>query len=153
MCVLYSALQHFNGFNTSTASTYSALQHFCTQSGRGAPEAAAEAQSLRQGAEGAAEAQGLAWADEAAMTRGAFLHFWESLGGFQSLLRPLGAFGFVLPTYFSPCPFNFWHGPFLMLASSFPFLAGSVLLLAGAVLLVAGTPLTTFGSGRSPTFG
>ena len=101
MCVLYSALQHFNGFNTSTASTYSALQHFCTQSGRGAPEAAAEAQSLRQGAEGAAEAQRLAWADEAAMTRGAFLHFWESLGGgFQSLLRPLGAFGFVLPTFF-----------------------------------------------------
>ena len=78
------------------------------------------------------------------MTRGAFLHFWESLGGgFQSLLRPLGAFGFVLPTFFPPCPFNFWHGPFLIMlaSSSFPFLAGSTLLLAGAVLLVAGTPL------------
>ena len=49
--------------------------------GGGAPEAAAEeAQSLRQGWEAAAEAQRLAWADEAAMTRGASLLFWTILG-------------------------------------------------------------------------
>ena len=47
--------------------------------GGGAPEAAAEeAQSLRQGWEAAAETQRLAWADEAAMTRGAPLLFGQS---------------------------------------------------------------------------
>ena len=112
MCVLYSALQHFNGFNTSTASTYSALQHFCTQSGRGAPEAAAEAQSLRQGAEGAAEAQGLAWADEAAMTRGAFLHFWESLGGLPKPVETSWSF-WCRPSYL------FFALPIQLLAWSF----------------------------------
>ena len=56
---------------------------------------------------------------KAAMTHGAFLPFWEPLGDFQSLLRPLGWGLSIFGRYLSIFGWDlsiFWLGPFYCLA-------------------------------------